>query len=418
MTIDINLTSKNVNPLHKEEELADRIDDTLPSIKKENKKVHKNSIHTKQKHSVSKLFSGFSKLTRSQRYKKLLQAGVLTLENIHYLKKGGIQKFHLADKLIENVIGYFQTPLGVATNFIINGKPLVIPMAVEETSIIAAASKTARWVSEHGLIQTESHRRYSIGQIQIHQVKNFENLKKVCQMHQDQWIRNIHTHVIPSMVARGGGVRDFQFRKITHSKGEMAVLHVLVDTCDAMGANSINQICEYLRTPIETATGESVSVCILSNLADHCLASARIVMEGLDPELMEKIESASIFAEMDPYRATTSNKGVMNGIDAVLMATGNDTRAVEAGVHAYASRNGSYQSLTQWRVQNNQLHGTLEIPMTVGTVGGMTRIHPTAKNGYANDEHSFSKRFSTNMCSGWIGAKSRCHSSFNNSRYY
>ena len=330
-------------------------------------------------HPVAKIFPHFSKLTRNQRYKKLLQANVLTLEDVHYLKRGGIRKFDLADKLIENVIGYFQTPLGVAMNFIINGKPLIIPMATEETSIIAAASKTARWVSEHGSITTRSCRRHCLGQIQIHQVKNFENLEHICRLNQKQWIKDIHHHVIPSMVKRGGGVQDFQFRKIKHSKGDMAVIHVFVHTCDAMGANLINQICEYLKTPIEQATGESVSVCIVSNLADQCLTSARIVMEGLDTELMDKIESASIFAEADPYRATTSNKGVMNGIDAVLMATGNDIRAVEAGIHAYASQKGNYQSVTQWRIKDNKLHGIFEAPMMIGTVGGMTRIHPTAK---------------------------------------
>ena len=321
------------------------------------------------------MFSGFSKLTRSQRYKRLIKMGVLTQDEVSFLKRGGIKSMNLADKLIENVIGYFQMPLGVATNFIIDGKPVLIPMTVEETSIIAAASKTARWVAEHGFIQTSSKKRYSIGQIQIHKVKNFENFVQVCKAHEEQWIQKIHEEVIPNMVKRGGGVKEFQFRNIQ----DMAVMHVLVNTCDAMGANIINQICEFLKEPIEQTTGEQVSICILSNLSTACLADSSIVMEGLDPLLMEKIELASRFAECDPYRAATSNKGVMNGIDSVLMATGNDYRAVEAGVHAYAARNGVYQSITRWRVKEEKLYGFFSAPLMVGVVGGMTRIHPTAK---------------------------------------
>ena len=331
--------------------------------------------HTPENQEMIKMFSGFSKLTRNQRYKRLLKMGVLTQDEVSFLRKGGVKNMSLADKLIENVIGYFQMPLGVAANFVIDGKPVVIPMAVEETSIIAAASKTARWVAEHGFIQTSSKKRYSTGQIQIHRVKNFENLVQVCKTHEKQWIQMIHEEVIPNMVKRGGGVKEFQFRKIQ----DMAVIHVLVDTCNAMGANIINQICEFLKEPIEEASGEEVSICILSNLSDTCLAESSIVMEGLDSVLMEKIESASRFAECDPYRAATSNKGVMNGIDSVLIATGNDYRAVEAGVHAYSARNGVYQSITRWRVKEKKLYGFFSAPLMVGVVGGMTRIHPTAK---------------------------------------
>ena len=326
-----------------------------------------------------KMFSGFSKLTRTQRYHQLVQMGVLTPEDVRFLKKGGIKGLGLADKLIENVIGYFQIPLGVAANFVIDGKPVVIPMAVEETSIIAAASKTARWVSEHGFIRTSSTNRCSIGQIQIHQVKDFEKLKRLFKSHQEQWIQDIHKEVIPSMAQRGGGVQGFQFRSIPYSQGEMAVIHVLVNTCDAMGANIINQICEFLKELIEKSSDEEVSICILSNLSDECLAQAEIVMEGLEPSLMKKIESASVFSELDSYRAATSNKGVMNGIDAVLMATGNDYRAVEAGIHAYSARKGRYQSITQWRMRSGKLYGFFSAPLMVGVVGGMTRIHPTAQ---------------------------------------
>ncbi len=343
---------------------------------KDQKQVHIDSSSNQEK---IKMFSGFSKLTQDQRYDRLFKMGVLTQKEINFLKKGGIKNMDLAGKLIENVIGYFQIPLGVAANFVIDGKPMVIPMAVEETSIIAAASKTARWVAEYGVIQTSSKKRYSIGQIQIHRVRDFENLIKVFEINQDQWIQDAHREVIPTMVRRGGGIKEFRFRKIPYEQGEMAVIHVLVDTCDAMGANIINQICEFLKEPIEKASGEQVSLCILSNLSDECLALAQVTMEGLDMDLMKKIESASLFSELDPYRAATSNKGVMNGIDSVLMATGNDYRAVEAGVHAYATRKGSYQSITKWRVQGSRLCGFFEAPLMVGVVGGMTRIHPTAK---------------------------------------
>ena len=326
-----------------------------------------------------KMFSGFSKLTRNQRYKKLVQMGALSKEDVRYLRSGAIKKLDLADKLIENVVGYFQVPLGVATNFIIDGQPVLIPMAVEETSIIAAASKTARFVSEHGSIQTFSQDRQSIGQIQIQSVKDFVKLEQVIQQNEKKWIDDVNQEVLPSMVARGGGVQSLQLRKIKYENQVMAVVHVLVNTCDAMGANIINQVCEYLKHPIEEVSEEKVSICILSNLSDRCLASAQIVLKNLDMDLMKKIENASKFAEADPYRATTSNKGVMNGISSVLIATGNDFRAVESALHAYAARTGHYRSITRWRVKDQALHGFLEAPMMVGVVGGMTRIHPTAK---------------------------------------
>lgn len=341
-----------------------------PSLNDEEKLNHNEKI---------KMFFGFSKLDRSQRYKRLMKMQGLSAKTVRYLKSGGIKDLGLADKLIENVIGYFQMPLGVATNFVIDGRPILIPMAVEETSIIAAASKTARWIHEHGFIQTSAENRCSTGQIQIHNVKNFENLRKIFKSHQEEWIHEIHTHVIKGIVQRGGGIRDFQFRKLTHDQGAMAVIHVLVDTCNAMGANSINQICEYLKEPLEKASGEKVSICIVSNLSDQCLAHAKINLQGLNQNSMKKIEEASIFAETDPYRATTSNKGVMNGIDAVLMATGNDWRAVEAGVHSYCARQGVYRSITKWRVKDESLYGFFSAPLMVGVVGGMTCLHPTSK---------------------------------------
>ncbi len=331
------------------------------------------------------LFKGFSRLTMAERFSRLIKMGALTQSDIKYLKSGGIKKTDLAEKFIENVIGYFQIPLGVATNFCIDGKRTVIPMAVEETSIVAAASKTARWVSEHGYIKTAVKGAGVIGQIQINRVKNFENLKRVIQEHEKEWIDRIHEDVVSSMCKRGGGVIGFTVRclpspeNVESSTEKMAVVHVIVDTCDAMGANIVNQVCEYLRTLIESTADEEVSVCIVSNMSDSRLTTAEVVMSGIDPQLMNKIEQASLFAEADPYRAATSNKGVMNGIDAVLIATGNDWRAVSAGVHAYSARKGQYQPITRWRVKQDKLYGFFEAPIMLGTVGGMTRLHPTAK---------------------------------------
>lgn len=353
--------------------------------KKENNEVKENSFAEGAEVSNNRklLFKGFSRLTMVERFSRLVKMGALTQTDIKYLKSGGIKKPDLAEKFIENVIGYFQIPLGVATNFCIDGERRVIPMAVEETSIIAAASKTARWVSEHGHIRTYVKGSGVIGQIQINKVKNFEYLKQVIKENEKEWIKKVHEEVMASMHKRGGGVVEFQVRRLpveeASSQGEMAVIHVVVDTCNAMGANIVNQVCEYLRTLIESTTDEEVSVCIVSNLSDSRLAVAEVLMSGLDPQLMEKIEQASLFAETDPYRAATSNKGVMNGIDAVLIATGNDWRAVSAGVHAYSARKGRYQSITRWRVQGDKLYGYFEAPLMVGTVGGMTRLHPTAK---------------------------------------
>ena len=333
------------------------------------------------------LFKGFSRLSREDKLARLIQMGALSQKDVRYLKTGGLKKWDLAEKFIENAIGYFQLPLGVATNFCIDGKTRIIPMAVEESSIIASASKTARWVSEHGSLTTSVKGEGVIGQVQISHVKNFEKFKSLVQAKESEWIQKIHQEVMPSMQKRGGGVKGFRLRELTvtektenHPAGSsMAVLSVIVDTCDAMGANIINQVCEYLRDLISAHSDEEVSICIVSNLSDSKITTAKVRMSGLSSSLMKKIEQASLFAETDPYRAATSNKGVMNGIGAVLIATGNDWRAVSAGVHAYSARKGHYKSITKWRVKGDQLHGHFSAPLTVGTVGGMTCLHPTAK---------------------------------------
>ena len=328
---------------------------------------------------ASQLFQGFSKLAREERFQRLLALGAITPEDLVYLQQGGIQDLNLADKLIENVIGYFQLPLGVATNFHIDGRDYVIPLAVEETSIIAALSKTAKWIRQHGEITTHVTGNYIIGQIQLAKVNDFARFSTLFFENKQFFIEKANEDVAANMVRRGGGVIDMQLRKLQRPDGDdMAVIHLMMDSCDAMGANIINQVLEYLKSPIENLTGEQISMCILSNLNDQKLTTAKVTIHDVDEALGERLQEASLFAEIDPYRAATHNKGVMNGIDPVLIATGNDWRAVEAGVHAYAARTGVYQAITRWRYSNNTLKGELTAPIIVGTVGGVTSLHPTA----------------------------------------
>lgn len=326
------------------------------------------------------IFKGFSKLSREERLQALLEVGALQENDMEFLVKGGLKDTSLGEKFIENVIGYFQIPLGVATNFRIDDKDFVIPMAVEETSIVAAASKTAKWIRESGTITTEVVGSEIIGQIQLAKVRDFAIFEKQLLAQKNYLIEISNREVAFGLVRRGGGVRDIHVRRVPRGDGsDMAVVHVLMDPCDAMGANIMNQVCEYLKEPIEQFTGEKVTMCILSNLVDSKVTRATVRINDIEMDLAEKIEEASLFAQQDPYRAATNNKGVLNGIDPILVATGNDWRAVEAGVHAYASRDGQYRSITRWhRDSQGALVGVFEAPLIVGTVGGVTTLHPTA----------------------------------------
>lgn len=328
-------------------------------------------------------FEGFSKLERKDRFRVLQEQGLLTKEDIRILKSSQFLELDLAEKFIENSLGYFPMPMGVATHFVIDGKPLLIPMAVEETSIIAAASKTAKWVKSTGEIKTQMLGHLGIGQIQISILKfpeEFPNKFKNIKKHLIELANQIPAK---GLVERGGGVKDLRLRTIERPDNyTMAVIHVEIDTCDAMGANIINQVCEYLSGPIQDLTDETVSVCILSNLTDTRLVKAEVILNNIDPDLAIKIQETSMFAQLDPYRAATNNKGVLNGIDPILMATGNDWRAVEAGVHAYAAlQDGQYRSITRWQadVKAKTLTGQLIAPISVGIVGGVTMLHPFAK---------------------------------------
>lgn len=326
------------------------------------------------------IFKGFSKLSKEERLYALQEVGALSASEADYLSRGGLKDTALGEKFIENVIGYFQLPLGVATNFRIDGKDFVIPMAVEETSIVAAVCKSAKWIRESGSITTEVVGSDIIGQIQCAKVKDFATFEKLLLAQKGYMIEIANREVAFGLVRRGGGVKDIQVRRVPRGDGsDMAVVHVLMDPCDAMGANIMNQVCEFLKEPIEQFTSEKVTMCILSNLVDSKITRATVHIKDIDPALAEKIEEASLFAQQDPYRAATNNKGVLNGIDPVLIATGNDWRAVEAGIHAYAARDGQYRSITRWfRDGERGLKGVFEAPLIVGTVGGVTTLHPTA----------------------------------------
>ncbi len=329
---------------------------------------------------MHELFQGFSRLGREERMQRLVEMGALGPEDVKFLRAGSPVPIELAEKFIENALGFFQMPLGVAANFEIDGETFAIPMAVEETSIIAAASKTAKWVREHGKITTEMVGREIIGQIQIAKVNDYKSFVEIVKANEAQWVALANADVAQGLVRRGGGVKRIEVRRVDRGDGsDMAVLHVYADPCDAMGANTVNQVCEYLKLPVESATGERVTMCILSNLVDSRLTRAKVEMTGVEPDLMERIEEASLFAQQDPYRAATNNKGVLNGIDPILIATGNDWRAVEAGVHAYATHTGQYRSITRWKREQNVLVGVFEAPVILGIVGGVTTLHPTAK---------------------------------------
>lgn len=322
----------------------------------------------------------FYKLSDSEQQKVLVDLGFCTCDDLKLLRQETALSHHLASSLTENTIGCFPLPLGLAFNFIIDNKPYAIPMVVEESSVIATASKTAKWIAQEGCLTTEQQGACGIGQIQIAKIKNFELIAQRIYTHKNTLMNKINTTILSSLVARGGGLKDMLIRKIERGDGYyMAVIHLLIDCKEAMGANIINQACEFIRPDIEQLTQEKVSLCILSNLTDTKITKATVVINNIDPELGEKIAEASLFAQLDPYRAATHNKGVMNGMDPVLIATGNDWRAVEAGIHAHAARSGSYTSITRWHREGKELHGVLEAPIQVGIVGGVTRLHPIAQ---------------------------------------
>jgi hydroxymethylglutaryl-CoA reductase len=288
-----------------------------------------------------------------------------------------------ADAMIENAVGVLGLPVGIGLNFLINGDDVLIPMAVEEPSVIAAVSLAAKIAREGGGFQADADEPRMIGQVQVTDLPNPEAARASVLRAKEQILAAANA-LHPAMKARGGGAKDVEVRLLQVGNETHLIVHLIVDTQDAMGANLINTMCEGVAPLVERLTAGRVRLRILSNLADLRLAraSCRIPFEALadfgfsGAEVAHGIAEASRFADADPYRACTHNKGVMNGVDAVALATGNDWRAIEAGAHAWCARNGKYQPLSKWWVSEGALHGSIELPIQVGTVGGAVKANP------------------------------------------
>jgi len=293
-----------------------------------------------------------------------------------------------ADAMIENVVGVFGLPLGIAANFVVNGKDVLVPMAIEEASVVAGASHIAKLVRESGGFLANADPSHMIGQIQLVDLDDPAAAESALQAAETEILAAADA-ANPRLLELGGGARGMQLRRLEHPPfAPMLVVHLIFDTVDSMGANSVNTVLETIAPLIELISGGRAHLRILSNLADRRLARAScsiqpqtLSFEQYDGEqVRDRILEAYVFAAADPYRAATHNKGIMNGIDAVVIATGNDWRAVEAGAHAFAARSGRYQPLSRWSTDDRgQLVGELELPIAIGTVGGATRSHPAAQ---------------------------------------
>ena len=308
--------------------------------------------------------------------------------DISALKGEGSLPLNLADGMIENVVGRFELPLGIATNFQVNGKDYLIPMAVEEPSVVAAASHMAKLARMNGGFQAVSDRPIMRGQIQVMDLEDLYASKTKILEHKNELI-SAANEKDKTLVNLGGGCEDLEVHLFKETPaGPMLVVHLLVDVRDAMGANTVNTMAEHIAPLIEKLINGRVRLRILSNLADKRLVTASVKLSASQfdtknysgNEVIKGIFEAASFAAVDPYRAATHNKGVMNGIDPIIVVTGNDWRAIEAGAHAFAARGGHYTSLTDWSISNNgDLVGKITLPMAVGLVGGATKTHPTAK---------------------------------------
>lgn len=294
-------------------------------------------------------------------------------------------EFEVANRMIENVVGVMPFPLGIATNFLINGKDYLIPMALEEASVVAAASHSAKLAREKGGFTASSTDPIMIGQIQLLNVPNLSKAKNAIESAKKE-ILEFCNSIDSVLVKFGGGAKDFTLREIPFSKGKMLVFHLLVDVRDAMGANAVNTMCEKLSPRLEQLSGGETRLRILSNLAIYRLTKAKavwskkILTEQFGEQAVDRILDAFEFAVNDQFRATTHNKGIMNGIDAVVIATGNDFRAVEAGAHSYAAFEHNYSSLTKYyKNSDGDLVGEIELPLAVGLIGGATKVHPMAQ---------------------------------------
>ena len=330
----------------------------------------------------------FYKLSVSQRVREVRRQGLLSNQDYQALVSGDhTLSIQSADKMIENVIGVMGLPVGLGLNFLINGREYAVPLVVEEPSIVAALSSAAKVARAGGGFTVESTEPILIGQIQIVDVSHPQRAKSALLQRKGE-ILNLANSLHPNMVARGGGAKDLEvhIHPSSGQGGDMVVAHLLVDTRDAMGANLVNTMCEGVASLVESIAEGKVFLRILSNLTDRAMVKATtsipvdaLVGRGFDGEqVRDGIILANEFASIDPYRAATHNKGIMNGIDAVALATGNDWRAIEAGAHAWAARGTHYASLTQWtRGADGSLVGQLEIPIKVGIVGGPLQSNPT-----------------------------------------
>tara|TARA_R110002020_G_scaffold15143_45_gene53987 strand:+ start:2450 stop:3745 length:1296 start_codon:yes stop_codon:yes gene_type:complete len=337
---------------------------------------------------VNSRLEGYRNKTPQQRLAMLSEAVGLDADAAATIGDPGSLDVSRANGMIENVIGTFELPMGIATNFTVNGRDYLIPMVVEEPSVVAAASYMARIARDHGGFETSSSDPVMRAQVQVLGITDPYGARLKLLAARDE-ILEIANSRDAFLVKLGGGCKDIEVHVFpTTARGAMVVLHLVVDVRDAMGANAVNTMAEAVAPKVEELTGGHVRLRILSNLADRRLARARVrvpeaalaTKEFSGRRMIDGILDGHELAVIDPYRAATHNKGIMNGIDPVIVATGNDWRAIEAGAHAYAARNGVYTSLSTWEVDTEGcLVGTLEMPMAVGLVGGATKTHPVAQ---------------------------------------
>ncbi len=337
---------------------------------------------------INSRLENYRNLSPAERLAALARAAGLSEADQALLAKPGALPVDRANGMIENVVGTFELPLGIATNFRINGRDYLIPMAVEEPSVVAAASYMARIARDCGGFETSSTLPIMRAQVQVIGTTDPHGAKMKLLAAREEII-NAANSKDKVLVGLGGGCRDIEVHVFPQTpRGAMLVMHLLVDVRDAMGANTVNTMAETVAPIVERVTGGQVRLRILSNLADCRLARARVSVtadalttkEFSGQRIIDGILDAYTFAAIDPYRATTHNKGIMNGIDPVVVATGNDWRAIEAGAHAWAARDGRYTSLTTWELsRDGRLVGTLEMPMAMGLVGGATKTHPLAQ---------------------------------------
>ena len=328
--------------------------------------------------------TGFSKASPAERIEKLAQAGLLSEEGLQTVRDNDTLPLSLANEMVENVLGTLALPFGIAPGFQIDGQEVQVPMVTEEPSVIAAASYAAGLIKRSGGFQTQVHKRQMIGQVALYDVSNKEKARQAITETKEELLQ-LANQAYPSIVKRGGGARDLW----TEVKGDFLICYLSVDPKEAMGANMLNTMLEALVNPLEDLTGGQGLMAILSNLATDALVTARCNIDyrflSRDPkeaaEIAQKIALASQLAAVDPYRAATHNKGIFNGIDAVVLATGNDWRAIEAGGHTYASRTGQAQGLSNWMDHPEQqvLEGQLTLPMPIATKGGSIGLNPSVQ---------------------------------------